>query len=476
MKNPFNYLFSRKQESTTTMQTDEGNQLFEQLFEFLTENLVVWAGKDTKEFITKGYMYNDLVYSIVRYTQEIGRSIKWQMQRVVDEKAYTRYQYHVKEIQAGKNILKSFELAQKYHTKAFEEVLTGPAFDLIKHPNSHQGFNEIIEEFFGWLSITGNFYLYGNKRDDSKGTFRSFHVAPSHQMEIIGGNWMNPIKGYKLKNWVKDFIPVEDILHIKNWNPDFDAAGRQLYGLSPLQAGARILTLDNLGIDTSASSYNNNGVRAIIHRAVTGKGDLSSEFTPEQAANIKQTIEKWKGTTKAGSLAATNAPIGITEIGKSPVDLGVLDAMDKNAVRLCNLFQVPPELFLPGTTFSNKAEARKQLITAGILPKLDIFKEKFQRFAVDKLSDDRNKYVIDYDLFSITELQEDLSKIATMLQGADWVTDNEKREAMNYEADENPLANEIWKSPMNVPLSAFSTDTGFDEIDENLKRLKAKYK
>jgi hypothetical protein len=170
----------------------------------------------------------------------------------------------------------------------------------------------------------------------------------------------------------------------------------------------------------------------------------------------------------------TNAPIQVTEIGKSPVDLGVYTAMDKNAVRLCNLFQIPPELYLPGTTFSNKLEARKQLITSNVLPKMDLLRDRLNRWVIEKYNDGRNKYHIDYDLFSIVELQDDLSAIANMYKGIDWVTTNEKRHAMNFDAVENPLADELYVDPFKMPLSQVNYDTGFDDIDNELKRLKSK--
>jgi len=451
------------------MQADPGNELFAQMFEYLNKDLPAWLGKDPQDFIDKGYMYNDLVYSIIKTKQDIARSIDWQVYKVVDQDALKGYKYSMKALQAGKNYMRNLKKAQGFKQKALEEVHNTEINRIIKKPNSYESWGQIIEGYFGWLDLTGNFYLYGLKRSTGD-KIQTIHVAPASQVEIILGTTFDPIKGYKLKNWMKGEIEPDNMLHIKNWNPDFDqTTARQLYGMSPLQPAARLLTLDNLGIDTSASSFKNSGVRALIHRAQQ-KGDIGSEFTADQAEAIKKKIESWQGTDKANSLAATNAPVGVTEIGKSPVDLGVYTAMEKNTIRMCNVLQVPVELFLPGTTFSNKAEARKNMITTGILPKLDILKDRLNNWLVQPYGN----FVIDYDMFSIVELQEDLNKIAEMLKGVDWFTLNEKREAMDQGGYENNLADQLWIDPMKMPIDQADYSTGFDEVDKSLEKLNSK--
>jgi len=449
------------------------NELFRQMFQFVNNDIGITL-RDTKDFIDKGYLYNDLIYSIISTKQEIGKSINWLAYKVVDDKAFRGMHYHMKAYAKGINPAMNLKNALNFRKKALEEVENTEANRLVKSPNGYQTLPEIISEYFGWIDLTGNFYLYKLTRDDAQRTVSSVHVAPSQEVEIVAGDWFDPIKGYRLKSYLAyNEIPKELIMHLKTWNPDFDYDGRQLYGVSPLQAGARILNLDNKGIDTSTANFNNSGVRGIIHRA-TGAGNDGFGFTPEQADQMKKKIESWEGVEKSGKIVATNAPVGFTEIGKSPVDLGVFTAMDKNQVRLCNLFKVPPELFLPGTTFSNKAEARKNMITTGILPQMELLRDKLNEFMIAPLNVGREKYYIDYDLFSIAELQEDLGKISQMLQGATWLTDDEKREAMNYGEFGHPLAKELFVDPFKMPMSQVTYDSSFDDIDEELKRLKSK--
>lgn len=478
MNNPIKSYITRL--ALKALQSTDSNLLFQQMFQYINKDLPVWLGKDPKNFIEKGFLYNDLVYSIISTKFTIAESIDWLPYKVVDEKSLRGMNYHMKAAKAGINAEHNLKAAQKFRTKALEEVKDKAVKDLVDHPNSHQTLANIAAEFFGYMDLIGNFYLYGMPRNDNGKSFQSFHVAPAQEVEIIAGDWYNPVQAYRLKAYLgREKIQAENMMHLKNWNPDFDYDGRQLYGVSPLQAGARILALDNTGIETSEINFANSGVRGIIHQAVHKEG-MANGMTPEQAQQLKNKVDSWSKKEKSGSIAATNAPIAFTKIGDTPVDLGIYQAMDKNMIRLCNLFKVPPELFMTGTTFSNKAEARKNMITTGILPMMDIFRDKFNKFAVSKINQSTGKeYYIDYDLFSIAELQEDLSKIAEMYRNVNWVSRNEKRAAMNYgsvppEKDPAGLADELFIDPFEMPLSQVGYDTGFERADEELKKLKSK--
>jgi HK97 family phage portal protein len=437
---------------------DEGNQLFRQMFEWINTDQPIWIGEDQQDYIDKGYLYNDLVYSIIKTKADAAKSINWLAYKVVDEKALRQYR-------ALSEKGHTLDRTIKLRTKALEEIDSGEIFKLIDQPNKHQSMGEIVEEYFSWMDLMGNFYLYGLPAAMGKG-FQSIHVAPSHFVEIIAGSYLNPIKGYRMKSWFQDIIPAEQMLHIKNWNPDYDTSGRQLYGVSPLQAGGRILTLDNTGLDSSATTFKNQGVRGIIHRA-TGNDNMN--FTLEQAAAIKEKVDSWSSSDKAGGLAATNAPIGYTKIGESPVDMGILQSMSSNLQRLCNLLQVPVELFAPGSTFNNKSEARKHMITMGVLPKMNILRNRLNRWWVEPIG---KGYWIDYDMMSITELQDDLEKISRMVSTMTWLTDNEKRSATNYDDYEHPLADSLFVDPNRIPIDMAMFDTGFENIDNEINKLR----
>ena len=439
---------------------EQDNALYRQMFQWINTGNPIWIGQNQQDYIDKGYGYNDLIYSIVKTKLDAASSIDWLLYKVVDEKALKQYKALTRK---EHNLKQAIDLKRK----ALVEIESPLTETLINKPNRYQTLNEIVGEYFGWMDLMGNFYLYGN---ELAGRYMSVHVAPSHRTEIVAGTMFDPIAGYKLSDWFgTNIIEPAKMLHIKNWNPDYDTSGKQLYGMSPMQAASRVLTLDNYGIDTAATTFMNQGVRGIIHRA-TGAGTEGVNFTPEQAAAIKEKLQSdYENPDRAGGLAATNAPVGYTDIGKSPVDMGVMAQMNQNLQRLCNVFQVPVELFTPGTTFNNKSEARKNMITTGILPKMNIFRDKYNEWRVKPYG---KELYIDYDLMSITELQDDLNKIVDMYSKMEWATDNEKREATNYGRYDHPLADTLFVSPNRIPIEMASFSTDMKEIDEQIKRLK----
>lgn len=437
---------------------EQGNQLFQQMFSWINTDNPIWIGERQRDYIDKGYLYNDLVYSIIKTKADAAKSVDWVLYKIKDPQKLRQYQAMVEK---GDTINKTMKLKKQ----ALEEVDNNISDKIINAPNHYQSLGEIIEEYFSWMDLMGNFYLYGSP-DAAGGKFQSVHVAPAHKVEIIAGTMFDPIKGYRLQNWFAgDNIDPKNVLHLKNWNPDFDESGRHLYGVSPLRAGGRILTLDNEGIDTSASTFKNQGVRGILHRA--GSADLP-DMSPEQVDDLKNKVTAMQGKGRAGGIAATDSAVGFTKIGDSPVDMGVLTAMDKNLQRMCNLLQVPVELFAPGSTFNNKAEARKHMITTAIIPRLNIIRNRLNRWWVKPYGN----YFLDYDVMSITELQDDLESKVKMLNQMDWITDNEKRTATDYEAYDHGLADTLWVDPMKVPIEQADYDTDIEQARREEERAR----
>jgi phage portal protein BeeE len=458
MKNPIKSYIERQVRKALT--GNENNELFQQMFRWINAGHPIWVGDQQKDYIDKGYLYNDLVHSIVKTKADAAKAVTWLAYKVTDEKAHRQYRaMSRKEINLPRAVM--------LRNKAMAEIDGGEISALVESPNNYQTLQEIVGEYFSWMDVMGNFYLYGMPHLFKRGIFQSVHVAPAHMVEIIAGQYYDPIAGYRIKFVQDDPIPKEQVMHIKTWNPDYDPDGRQLYGVSPLRAGGRILTIDNEGLDTSGTVFSNQGVRGFISKSPQA-GDTGGSV--ESFKLLKERMEQLANDkSKAGQLAYTNIPAVFTEIGRSPVDLGILQSMQNNLQRLCNVFQMPVELFAPGSTFNNKQEARKSMITTAVLPSLNIFRDKINKFFYAAYGPG---YWVDYDLMSITELQDDLNKITDMLAKMNWVTENEKREATNYDTYEHPLADKLFVDPNRIPMDMAMFDTSFDPIDTELSKLR----
>lgn len=99
-----------------------------------------------------------------------------------------------------------------------------------------------------------------------------------------------------------------------------------------------------------------------------------------------------------------------------------------------------------------------------VLPDIESLKTHLNKHIQASFGDD---YVIDYDMMAIAEMQDDLEKVSTMLRQMDWITDNEKRTATQYDRYEHPSADKLYKPAGLMPIDE-DFDSGFGAIDENL--------
>ena len=94
-------------------------------------------------------------------------------------------------------------------------------------------------------------------------------------------------------------------------------------------------------------------------------------------------------------------------------------------------------------------EAKKALYQNAVIPELIKVRDELNRWLTPKYG--ANLY-IDFDFSAIPEMQEDIDKLVSQLGQAWWVTPNEKRQAMYYGQDENPLMDEYYMPANLMPL------------------------
>ena len=449
--------FSRKKE--TEQITAEDLQVLQQmLYRYINRDQPINKLVNMTDFITLGYMYNPTVFTVISWRAAAAKGIPWLVYKVTNKQKHRQY---ARMMHKELNIRKALKLKEQ----SLEEIENHPINVLLKRPNSHQAFADLIEGMFTYRDIVGNSYLYGATASGKE--IASLHMLPGDQTKIIAGSHMDPIKGYHFGGVYDGILEPEKVMHWKYFNPYWKPDGSWLYGMSPLVAAARVINNDNAGIDNQTSSFANEGVKGIVH----GKNTQGVDYSPEQIENI---FKKWKRWTKRaqngeGSVGFSNQELGFIKVGETPVDLGVMESRKFNKEILCNIFRIHPSLLSSdASTLNNLTEARKALITISVLPDMDSFRDnlngQLQRIYGEQ-------YYVDYDLMAISELQDDLHKLAATLNTMSWVTENEKRVATDYDEYPNDLANVLYTDMGKLPMGS-AIDTGFDEIDKRLKKLK----
>ena len=82
------------------------------------------------------------------------------------------------------------------------------------------------------------------------------------------------------------------------------------------------------------------------------------------------------------------------------------------------------------SSYNNYSNAMRDLITNTIMPLNCQLRDELNKWLVPRFGE--NVY-IDFDISALPELQKDMEQMVNQLRMADWLTFDEKREAMNYE-------------------------------------------
>jgi HK97 family phage portal protein len=196
----------------------------------------------------------------------------------------------------------------------------------------------------------------------------------------------------------------QEILHDKYFNPNWNIVGNQLYGFSPLQAAARVLTRSNEGKKAAVANYQNGGPKGILF---VSDDKHDPQFTVQEAMDLKKSLARNQGAENVNQVETSGYKVDYVPLGLSPVDLDLLNAENLDLRALCNIYQVPSQLLNDPSnkTYNNTTEGEKALTVRCALPMLSSIRDQFNRkFATDWGKMDT---IIDFDLSVYSELEED---------------------------------------------------------------------
>src|SRR5690606_28604872 len=281
----------------------------------------------------------------------------------------------------------------------------------IEQPNDNQSWNELIELMRIFYFVQGEAFLFRETSEDSDIAL-SLHVVPANLMEpVFGGTMDSPITGWKLNLLTGTgsirMLDAKDVFQIKMANPEYDAMGGQLRGMSPLQAGQKYLQLDDTAVKAWLNSTINEGAKGLIS---PNHADPKLWLKPDQVDSLQESIEtKIHGAENKNKIVASAMPLQYTAIGLSPQALAILDCLNYSNVQLCDLWGVPPVLFDPNPTYQNMKEAKERFVNEVIIPYLNKEEEALNRWLVQPfIKRDKRNYVLDYDTSVYDELKLDL--------------------------------------------------------------------
>lgn len=394
------------------------NQFNRIIYDFISKGVNFTLPDELSTYVDDGYAGNVNIYPIIRKIVNPVMGVKW----------------YLKDRQTE------------------EEAQDQTMMQLLKKPNPQYGQWAFIDEALVWRLITGNRYIYWIAPENgvNRGKPAELWLLPASEVEIVQGEMFNPVKGYKLRigNTYRE-IEAKYVIHGKTTNLKYGVNGEQLYGMSPLAAALKVMTATNEGYDQLQKNFENGGPDVIITNAQETAG--TQEWTKEQRDSVWESfINRFRKKSKERFMIK-NLPVEVHEIGKSPVDLNILEYLKLSLRDYCNIYNVPSALMNDNeyaTQSANAREYQRQLWNNAIIPEIEMLKEDMNRIAEIYNAAANSQVYFDYDLSDIPELQADRAEQATWIDKAHGLTLREKLTLMGISIESDDPILDLRLVPM----------------------------
>lgn len=353
-----------------------------------------WSPGRQASLAREGYARNPVVYRCVRLIAEAAATLPWLLYEGDDE------------------------------------IADHPALELLVQPNDRQAGQVFLEVLYCHLLVSGNAYVQLLSLGDEP---RELHLLRPDRVEIKPDEAGWPAAYEYSTGTSKTVLPVGQnkppLLHLGLFNPLDDVRGQP-----PLAPAHMALDIHN-----TASQWN----KALLDNSARPSGALvylagdGANLTEEQFTRLKQELEEgYSGATSAGRPMLLEGGLDWKAMGLSPRDMDFMQAKNGAARDIALAFGVPPMLLgIPGdNTYANYREANIALWRQTVLPLASRVAGMFSGWLSAHFG---GPLRLCHDRDAIEALSVDREALWKRINEAEFLTDDEKREAVGY----GPAAN-----------------------------------
>jgi len=417
-------------------------------------NTIVWNGGDDNKRITDGYQANHLVYSILNKILPYILRPDWAVYVVKDEKQHKDFQRYKKSIKffEGKEFREFIERKEA----AFERVQNDTWDKLFLYPNDSQMWDELTADEFIFRAITGN-ALTGSILADgglNNGKPLQLFTVPANLTTLYtDGKFPSTAVKYVLQKGEQIEYGSDRVVHFRYASMDYTTNGSELWGQSPLQAAANLLTESNESSKANVSAFQNRGAKKAVF---IDEPNISYDERVAAKDKMKETWNnEWQNKDNYNAAQFSSVKLGGIDVGLSPVDLDIIRAKEYHRNDMCAVWDFPPPLLSPdAATYNNYKTAVKALLQGPVLSFLIAKREAYNRKNQVYWKGDKREF-IDFDVSCFTELAEEATESMKRLN---------MRPAMlreYYENSKDPVPEGVTEEQLNmwvIPNSLTLTD------------------
>jgi HK97 family phage portal protein len=238
---------------------------------------------------------------------------------------------------------------------------------------------------------------------------------------------------------------VSPILHLTLFHPLDDH-----YGFAPIEAAAVALDLHNAAGNWNKALLDNSArpSGALVYSAKDG-GNLSAE----QYERLKTELETgFTGAARAGRPLLLEGGLDWKAMALTPRDMDFLEAKNGAAREIALAFGVPPMLLgIPGdNTYANYAEANRAFWRGTVLPLTAKIAGAIGQWLAPAFGGDLRLW---FDADQVDALSADREALWARVSGADFLTRDEKRDAVGFRAltEMKAAGALVWKYSLDQP-------------------------
>ncbi len=365
----------------------------------------VWTARDMTALAREGFQRNAVVHRSVRLVAEAAASLPLTL------------------------------------TQAGRAVDAHPILDLLAAPNPREAGTRFLEGVYGHLMVSGNAYL---QAVSVEGVPRELYGLRPDRMRVVAGpdGWpcgYDYAVGSETLCFDQTGEGAPPILHLTLFHPQDDH-----YGLSPMEAAATALDIHN-----AAGAWN----KALLDNAARPSGALvfaggaGGALSDASFDRLKGELEtSYGGAANAGRPLLLDGGLDWKPLSLSPKDMDFVEAKNAAAREIALAFGVPPLLLgLAGdNTHANYAEANRAFYRQTAIPLARRTAEALIQwlgpaFEPSARSGPGSGFRLEPDLDAIEALAAERESLWRRVGAADFLDEDEKREAVGYGRRASPL-------------------------------------
>lgn len=431
--------------------------------------VTIYPSGNDQTFIQKGYNKNAWVYAIVSKCAKKFSQIPWYHYKIKTNERKTWFDEYLPLTKDRLDSLGIIE-AKKMRQKSVDQVIVdSPLSKLLAKPNRNQSGAQLREQLYGFKLLTGEGNLWMSRGLEMNNPPSEMFVIPKQNIALVKGSSVWDIAAFDILLEGNTFRNPSD--NIIMWMfPSYatpDSTLLHLRGQSPLDAGLLVLQGSNEGAERMVAMNKNQGAAVIASREDPFKGDGGQPGPDIMAAMRAQFNNVVNSKEMAGKVAVLGGKWSFYQVGMDARQLALLEQSDASFKVLCNIYDVPWQLFGTADSYENRKQYKRDFIYDNIAVAAYSLRDEFNSKLIREFNLDRERDVIDVDIISLPELGEDQDKQAAFLEKMGGrLSYNEGRELLGYERINNPVFDQYYVNGNLQTLDQLNADIG-EPLDLN---------